>query len=220
MARLARVVAPGHPHHITQRGNRRQDVFFEEADYLAYCDLMGEWCAKRAVQVWAYCLMPNHVHLIAVPETEDGLRRAVGEAYRRYSRRINFANQWTGYLWQGRFASFPMDEKHLIAAARYVELNPVRAGLARSAEDYPWSSARAHMAGRDDVLVHAAPLLERVGDWRVFLAAEGKGDISGAIGKHIGTGRPLGSDGFVTALEKRLDRPLKPRPAGRKRKRA
>jgi len=85
MARLARVVIPGMPHHITQRGNRRQPTFFCDEDYTAYLELMGQWCKERGVEVWAYCLMPNHAHLIAVPKAEDGLRRAIGEAHRRYT---------------------------------------------------------------------------------------------------------------------------------------
>ena len=109
MARLARVVAPGFPHHITQRGNRRQATFFEEEDYQAYRDFMAEWCGKCEVAVWAYCLMPNHVHLIVVPESLEGLRRAIGEAHRRYTCRINYREGWRGHLWQGRFASFVMD---------------------------------------------------------------------------------------------------------------
>ena len=126
MARLARFVVPGLPHHITQRGNRRQQTFFCDEDYAAYVELMADWCQERGVEIWAYCLMPNHIHLIAVPQSEDGLGRAIGEAHRRYTRRINFREKWRGYLWQGRFASFVMDEPHLLAAARYVELNPVR----------------------------------------------------------------------------------------------
>src|SRR3990172_2582361 len=139
MARIARVTAPGYPHHITQRGNRRQQTYFDDKDYKVYIDLMSEWCKKCKVEVWAYCLMPNHVHMIAVPETEEGLRNAIGEAHRRYTRHINFREGWRGHLWQGRFGSFPMDEKYLLTAARYIELNPVKAGLARSPEEYPWS---------------------------------------------------------------------------------
>jgi len=129
MARIARVVVPGTPHHVTQRGNRRQDTFFRDEDYEAYIDLMSEWCGKCDVEIWAYCLMPNHIHMIAVPESEQGLSRAIGEAHRRYTRMINLRKRWTGYLWQGRFASFPMDEDHLLAAVRYVEMNPVRARM-------------------------------------------------------------------------------------------
>ena len=110
MARLARVVAPGFPHHVTQRGNRRQTTFFLDDDYRAYLSLMAEWCGRHGAHVWAYCLMPNHVHLIVVPEAADGLRRAIGEAHRRYTRLINFREGWRGHLWQERFASFPMDE--------------------------------------------------------------------------------------------------------------
>ena len=147
MARLARLVIPGLPHHITQRGNRRQQTFFCDEDYAAYVELMADWCKERGVEIWAYCLMPNHVHLIAVPKSEDGLRRAIGKAHRRYTRRINFREKWRGCLWQGRFASFVMDEPYLLAATRYVELNPVRAGLTTDAADWPWSSAKAQPVG-------------------------------------------------------------------------
>ena len=170
MARLARVVAPGLPHHVTQRGNRRQKTFFSPGDYRLYRHLMAEWCGREGVEIWAYCLMPNHVHLIAVPEREDALQRAIGDAHRRYSRAVNLREGWRGHLWQGRFASFPMDQDHLLAAARYVDLNPVRAGIRRRPETHPWSSARAHLAEKDDELVKAAPLLEMVGDWKTFLA--------------------------------------------------
>ncbi len=118
MARLARVVAAGFPHHITQRGNRRQEVFFGDEDYQAYIDLLATWCSHYGVAMWAYCLMPNQVHRIAVPKSVDGLTPALSEAHRRYSRHINFREGWRGHLWQGRFASFPMDEPYLLVAAR------------------------------------------------------------------------------------------------------
>ena len=123
MARIARIVVPRYPHHITQRGNRRQKTFFCDEDYRRYIDLMAEWCNRCGVAVWAYCLMPNHTHLIAVPQTEEGLRKAVGEAHRRYSRMINFREGWRGYLWQGRFSSFVMDERYLLTAVRYIKLS-------------------------------------------------------------------------------------------------
>ena len=171
MARLARVVIPGMPHHITQRENRRQTTFFCEEDYTAYLELMGQWCKELGVEIWAYCLMPNHVHLIATPKTEDGFRRAIGDAHRRYTRRVNFREGWRGHLWQGRFASFVMDEPYLLAAARYVELNPVRAGLAVAPSDYRWSSARAHLKGKDDCLVKVSPLLKIAANWRRLLTS-------------------------------------------------
>ncbi len=132
---------------------------------------MSEWCSRCKVVIWAYCLMPNHVHLIAVPESEDGLRRAIGEAYRRYTRRVNFREGWRGHLWQGRFCSFPMDETYLLTAVRYVELNPVRARLCSKPQEYPWSSAAAHFTGSDDALVRVSPLLDIVGAWETFCPA-------------------------------------------------
>ena len=216
---MARVVAAGVPHHVTQRGNRRQQVFFCDADYASYLSLLSEGCAAARVAVWAYCLMPNHVHLILVPRDEDGLRAALGEAHRRYTRAINFREGWRGYLWQGRFSSFPMDENYLLACARYVELNPVRAKLAANARGWHWSSARAHLTGRDDKLVSVAPLLERVGDWKKFLAEGVDIDAREAIRAAERTGRPLGAAPFVRKLEKRLERPLArqkpgPKPSG------
>ena len=215
MARLARLVIPGLPHHITQRGNRRQQTFFNDDDYAAYVELMSDWCREASVEIWCYCLMPNHVHLIAVPKTEDGLRRAVGEAHRRYTRRINFREKWRGYLWQGRFASFIMDEPYLLAAARYVELNPVRAKLVRSAERWPWSSASAHLSGRDDRLTKAAPLLAMVADWRGFLNSALPEDELRDLRYHTSTGRPLGSVIFLEHLEALVGRVLKPQKGGR-----
>ena len=153
MARIRRIVADGLPHHITQRGNRRQKTFFCDEDYTLYIKLMSEWCIRWKVEIWAYCLIPNHVHLIAVPEAGGGLCRAIGEAHRRYTRHVNFHEGWRVHLWQGRFASYPMDETYLLATARYVELNPVRAGIVDAPEMYLWSSASAHISGQDDALV-------------------------------------------------------------------
>jgi putative transposase len=216
MARIARVVAPGLPHHITQRGNRGQQTFFDDDDYKAYRHLMATHAAGCGSRVWAYCLMPNHVHLIMVPEHEDGLRCAVAETHRRYTRRINARNDWRGHLWQERFHSFVMDEEHLVAAARYIERNPVRAGLCERAEDWPWSSARAHLAGRGDELVEVQPLLERVPQWRVLLAEPDEDPFSQQIHAHMRTGRPLGENTFVQTLEARLGRSLQRKKPGPK----
>ncbi|MBI5237752.1 MAG: transposase [Deltaproteobacteria bacterium] len=216
MARIARVVAHGFPHHITQRGNRRQETFFCEEDYRAYIHLMSEWCAHCKVEVWAYCLMPNHMHLIAVPESDDGLRLAIGEAHRRYTRLVNFREGWRGHLWQGRFASFPMDESYLLVAARYVEQNPVRAGLVDRPEAYKWSSAAAHISGHDDVLVKVFPLLEMAGDWRKFLSDAVTEHKAKEFRFHERTGRPLGSESFVTKIEKALNRVLRRQKPGPK----
>jgi putative transposase len=218
MARIARVVAEHYPHHITQRGNRRQDTFFCDDDYRYYIQLMSEWCGKCGVEIWAYCLMPNHVHLVAVPESEDGLRRAIGEAHRRYTRHINFREQWRGHLWQGRFASFLMDEQYLLAATRYIELNPVRAGLSSIPEEYPWSSAGAHIKGKNDDLVQVKPLLRIVGDWRRFLSGDVSTEEYELLQRHERTGRPLGSKNFIERLENKLSRILTPQKGGRPKK--
>jgi putative transposase len=218
MARLARVVIAAMPHHVTQRGNRRQQTFFNDGDYAAYLELMAEWCGQEGVDIWGYCLMPNHVHLIAVPVTEQALRRAIGEAHRRYTRRINFREKWRGYLWQGRFASFVMDEPYLLAAARYVELNPVRARLVQTAAEWRWSSARAHLSGCDDCLVKVAPLLAMVPDWQGLLDSALPEDQLKEFRRHGRTGRPLGNESFVERLEALVGRVLKLQKGGRPRK--
>ena len=217
MARLARVVVPGMPHHATQRGNRRQQTFLQQVDYQVYLELMAEWCAACEVEIWSYCLMPNHIHLIAVPASEGGLRRAIGEAHRRYTRHVNFREKWRGHLWQGRFASFVMDEPYLLAAARYIERNPVRARLSACASDYVWSSANAHLSGKDDVLCKVAPPLALVADWRSFLEYEERKEDQYLDRKHQRTGRPLGDDGFLRKLESSLGRVLHRQKPGPKR---
>jgi len=219
MARIARVVAPGCPHHVIQRGNRRQKTFFYDEDYLAYLNLMAEWCDKCRVDIWAWCLMPNHVHLIAVPHNEEGLARAIGEAHRRYTRRINERENWRGHLWQERFASYAMDENYLLMAARYIEMNPVAAKLVIRPEQFRWSSARAHLEGKNDKLVKVEPLVERVGDWKKFLALSSAEELD-LMKRHEKTGRPLGGPGFIEGLEQVLGRELRPQKPGPKQKQA
>ncbi|MCB9949242.1 MAG: transposase [Rhodospirillaceae bacterium] len=209
MARLARLVVPGQPHHVIQRGVRRMTTFFSDDDYRAYLDLVAEGCGKAGTMVWAYCLMPNHVHLILVPETPDGLRAALGEAHRRYTQRVNLREGWRGYLWQGRFQSFVMDEAHLAACTRYIEVNPVRAGLVAQPEDWPWSSARAHLDGRNDALVRVRPLLRRYGSWRHFLGEDLSDEEVEQLRRHGRTGRPCGGEDWIEGLERETGRSLK-----------
>jgi len=217
MARTARIVIPGSPHHVTQRGNRRQPTFFCDSDYSDYIALMADWCDRVGVEVWAYCLMPNHVHLIAVPSSPEVLARAIGEAHRCYSRRVNARNEWRGHLWQDRFSSYVMDEPYLLAAVRYVEMNPVRAGLAGAPWQYRWSSARAHVAGADDPLVRVRPLLDIVGgDWRQFITQQIPGEGAEVLRRHESTGRPLGDDLFVGRLEEAVGKSLRPGKRGPK----
>lgn len=216
---MARAVGPGIPHHVTQRGNRRQQTFFNDEDYQSYLELMSEWCENYKVETWAYCLMPNHVHLIVVPETKDGLSLAIGEAHRRYTRRINFREGWRGHLWQGRFSSFMMEEKYLLACAKYIELNPVRAGMVKKPEDWQWSSAGPHRKGKDDNLVKTKPLLSIVKkNWKKFLSHDVQEPEMELLRQHERTGRPLGEDSFIEKVECLLDRKLKTQKPGPKRK--
>jgi putative transposase len=217
MARLPRLVLPGYPYHVTQRGNRRQPVFFEQGDYALYRDLLAEAAAKAGAEIWCYCLMPNHVHVIVVPADEDGLRRTFADAHRRYTGFINVRHRWTGHLWQGRFGAVVMDELHLGHAMRYVSLNPVRARLVERPQDWRWSSVRAHLAGEDDELVRVAPALERYGGFGGFLGADADdGEAWRALRRSETSGRPLGSASWIASIEQRTGRTLAPRKRGPK----
>lgn len=216
MARMARVVVPGIPHHVTQRGNRRQQTFFHQDDYIAYLDYLLEGCTKADTEVWAYCLMPNHVHLLLCPSKEDGLRAAIADAHRKYTRRINFRERWRGHLWQDRFASFPMDETHTLAAARYIELNPVRARMVHKPQDYAWSSAAAHMRLREDKCVDIRPLLRIEPNWSDFLNSEINASIVDTLRKHENTGRPLGDKRFIAKVEMATGKIMAPQKPGPK----
>ena len=191
-------------------------VFFSDDDYCAYRAIMVHQARRYRLQVWAYCLMPNHVHLIATPETAQGLALPIGHAHRRFALKINRRERWAGHLWQERFSSFPMDEIHLLAAVRYVLLNPVRAGLVDRVEDWPYSSARTHLGDVADPLVFIEPMASRIEDWQSFLDSARSQEMLQAIRSHSNTGRPLGSDKFVRELEQKLGRRLRPRSSGPK----
>src|SRR3954469_12322331 len=161
MARLARVVIPGHPHLVTQCGNGRARTFFGDDDYALYQDLLATHCAAASVEVWAWCLMPKHLHLILVPSGADGVRRALPRLHRAYAGIIQARRKRSGHFWQGRFGAVAMDEDYLAAALRYVSLNPVRARLVERAQDWRWSSTRAHLRGKADGLTELAPISDR-----------------------------------------------------------
>ena len=216
MARMTRLVVPGYPHHVTQRGNRRQQTFFCEGDYRHYIALMSESAGQAETEIWAYCLMPNHVHLVMVPSSADGLRATLGEAHRHYTRHINFRQGWRGHLWQERFHSFLMDEDYLLATVRYVESNPVAAGLCRHPGEWPWSSARAHLESTDDILVIVKPMLDRIADWEAYLSSSTRSDRAESIRRHNRTGRPLGNTEFIKILEKQTGKTLTPKRPGPK----
>jgi putative transposase len=192
------------------------DVFFSDEDREEYLGLVQWMGQKYGVEFWGYCLMPNHVHWIAVPRDARGLALAMGWAHYHYTRRINFREGWRGYLWQGRFYSCPLDEAHTLAALRYVELNPVRAGLVSRPELWPWSSAKAHVKGSADRVLSAAPLIGTGAWWREFLSEGAAQEEMGQIRACTRTGRPWATESFVATLEKTLRRRLRREKPGRK----
>jgi putative transposase len=217
MARLARVVIPNLPHHVTQRGNGRAQTFFSDDDYRLYLDLLGKHCTEAEVSIWAWVLMPNHVHLILTPRDADGLRRALSKVHRTYAGHIHERLQRTGHFWQGRFGCVPMDETHLAAALRYVALNPVRARLAKRAMDWRWSSVHDQLSRkRSGTFTDTAPVRERYPAFAALIAAGEDEDLSMALRRAETIGRPLGNPAFVKALERRTGRTLRPAKRGPK----
>ncbi|WXT99958.1 MAG: hypothetical protein Ctma_0664 [Catillopecten margaritatus gill symbiont] len=209
MPRLARIVVPDYPHHIVQRGNRKQDVFFAKNDYHKYLELLKYNCDKENVEIWAYCLMTNHVHIVATPGENSNLSKAIGETHKIYTRIINKRQNWTGYLWQGRFSSFPMDETYFLRAVAYVELNPVVAGIVKDPWDYKYSSIHAHLSGTDPLdIIKPEKLLDMVDNWKGYLQ-QAKADKIEAFQSHARTGRILGNDQFIDKAETLLNRKLR-----------
>jgi len=151
-------------------------VFFSDEDYSLYLEILKERCRRYQVSIWCYCLLPNHVHLIATPSSTAGLGRALGEAHRKYATCIHRREAWTGHLWQQRFFSCPLEERHLFAAIRYVLQNPTRAGLIQNPVQWKWSSARAHLGLELDPLIDLIPLARRAPDWERILAMTSPAD--------------------------------------------
>ena len=213
MPRIARVVVPGLPHHVTQRGNRRANVFFDDDDRRRYLFYLARYAKRHGLAIWAYCLMVNHVHFVAVPSAEGSLAQAFRDAHQAYAAWLNRKMRESGHLWQGRFFSCVLDDSHLWAALRYIERNPVRAGLAERAEDWPWSSAAAHCGMRIDELISPVQMPWPVPDWSAYLRDECE-DETTAIRHQTATGRPCGSTRFIEGLESALCRPLRPQKRG------
>jgi len=218
--RIARICAVSYPHHITQRGNNRETVFFEDKDREFYLKTLSRYSHKWAFEIWAYCLMTNHIHILTVPGREESLARGIGATNLVYTQYINRKYKRSGRLWQNRFFSTIVEkEPYLWATARYIEQNPVRAKLVRKAGDYPWSSARAHVSGmKDDILSRESWLEEReLNVYREFLRHEDK-ETEASIRKATSTGRPLGTVEFIKRLEKILEHDMLPKKAGRPKK--
>jgi putative transposase len=222
MPRIARIVAIDHPHHITQRGNYKQAVFKDDADRKQYLEIVAYYARKARLDIISYCLMDNHVHFIVIPRQEDSLSRTFSIAHTRYSQYYNHKIGSPGHLWQGRFYSCVLDERHLTATARYIERNPVRAKIAKKPEDYIWSSAKAHLKMHRTEIVDTSSLFKYIEipqkDWKEFIADFDDPDEIARIRKSTMTGRPLGSEHFIEKLEKIFDQRLRALPVGRPRK--
>ena len=216
IVRLARVVIPGLRRHVTQRGNGGARTFFSDADYAFYRDLLSRHCREAGVEVWAWVLMPNHVHLIVNPSDPDGLRRALAQVHRRHAGHVHARRKKTGHFWQGRFGAAPMDEAHLAAALRYVAMNPVRARLVERPQDWRWSSARAHLSGVADGVTFLTPVRDRFPRFADLLDDAALDALQTPLRQAEAVGRPLGDAAFLAALEAATQRRLRPMPRGPK----
>lgn len=224
MPRIARIIAPTYPHHITQRGNNRATVFFDDEDRLTYLRLLSSNAKKYRLQIWGYCLMDNHIHLLAVPEIETALARGIGMTNMMYTQYLNRKMQQSGRIWQNRFFSCVIEnDRYLWAVARYIECNPLKAGRVDCVESYRWSSAKAHITGTKDQLLHMPAWLsaKNRAAYAEFVRAADTGPedekIDSAIRKATRTGRPCGSEQFIDLLEFKLHQPLRPGKPGRPR---
>ena len=218
MPRFRRLVVPGHPHHVTQRGVRKQTTFFDDFDYQTYLKIGEDLRSTSSLVVLAYCLMPNHVHAVVIPKHERDLAEFFGRLHQDYARRTNLRYNWSGHLWQNRFFSVVMDARHTLAALRYVELNPVRSGLVAAPHDWPWSSARGNLGLVHDDMIAGQPALQLVGDWRTYLyGPENISDLQ-ELRRATSSGRPMGSDHFLGVIESLSGRRVRKRRAGRKMK--
>lgn len=217
MARLARLVVPHHPHHVTQRGALARAVFEGEEDYQLYLDILSAELRRTRTEMWCYCLLPSHVHMILSPAHEQGLALTLGETHRRYSTIQNARRRMRGKLFKSRFSSVVLDDDYLIRAVCYVSLNPVRARLVDSAAEWPWSSVKAHLSGKDSPFVVTGPVLRRCSGRFDALLETGMTDTDFApLRSAERTGRPLGSEVFLDRIAALTGRDARPQKRGRK----
>jgi len=219
MPRIARMVIPGLPYHITQRGNRGEAVFFSDNDRRRYLSWLRDYSERYGLDVMGYCLMTNHVHLVGEPQSPDSLALTLRSLNMRHSQAINTERGWSGHLWQGRFFSTALDDPHLWAAVRYVERNPVRAGMVDRAEEHPWSSAAFHLGLRADRIIRTDTQWgAEIDEWSAFLGESEDAEVIRTLRDRTRLGFPCGDEDFVERVSKMLGRTLVLRGRGRPRK--
>ncbi|MCI5059776.1 MAG: transposase [Alphaproteobacteria bacterium] len=216
MARQARIVIEDTPHHIMQRGNRAEPVFFQKGDYQSYLDIVTGQLDNAKIDLLSYCLLPNQVHLLILPKDASLIARAIGEAHRRYTNLINRKQGWSGHLFQNRFFSYAMDEQHALRASRFIETLPITNGITDKPENYLWSSARSRIKIIDNPLLTNFPSFSSIPDWNNFLSRPMDTGELKTIQTHLQTGRPRGSDLFLDKIEENIGRPVRPQKRGRK----
>lgn len=216
MARQARITLDNSPHHITQRGNRGELVFFEKGDFQSYIDTLKEQCDRFNVKILSYCLLPNQIHLLVTPQNGETLARAIGETHRRYTNMINKRNNWRGHLFQDRFFSYVCDETYSLRAMRFIENMPVISGIAPKPESYLWSSARDRIKVTQDSFVAQPKNFHAVQDWSAFLERSMDVTELKEIERHLQTGRPRGHDTFLDMIEQKIGHTVRPKKRGRK----
>lgn len=216
MARQARIVLSNNAHHITQRGNRGENIFFEKADYQTYIDTLLEQCERFKISLYSYCLLPNQIHLIAEPQDAPMMARAIGETHRRYTNIINKRQGWSGHLFQNRFFSYPMDEQNTLRAVRFIETLPVTLNIAPKPENYLWSSAKSRIKVIENNFLKAFRSFHVVHNWAEYLNRPMDTNELNKIQLHLQTGRPRGSDLFLDNIELKIGRSVRPKKRGRK----
>jgi putative transposase len=223
MPRIARTVIPEIPHHITQRGNNKQDVFFVDDDRIVFLKLLKQQSENFGVRIDGYCLMTNHIHIIATPRKKDSLAKTIGRTNLLYTQYVNYMHGRSGHLWQNRYFSCPLGPNYFLKALCYIEQNPVRARLCRYPWVYRWSSAQAHIGNMDAFgLIDKGCWLEQSSgiDWKNILKEKVNRSELNTLRVYCRTGRPLGTDRFVSKLEVKLGRRLRPLPVGRPKKKS
>jgi putative transposase len=219
MARRPRSFLAGYAYHVVHRGNRKTDIFLDDVDRGVYLKLLRTQCVEHHVRIWAYCLMDNHVHHVAVPDRDRAVSAAFHGVFGEYARYFNARYQKVGHVFQGRFKAPPLDEPHLWNTVAYVERNPVRARMVKRAEDYRWSSAASHCGLREDSVISSdLPFLADIPDWHLWLAKEETAEDLEFIRQRTRTGQPIASDEFTRMLEAKLGRPLLRRKPGPKKR--